>query len=72
MPQDEQAYFSDKQLAARYGVHRSTPWRWAVTGTGFPQPVNLMRGVTRWVAEEIYAWEKEKSEKNRGEPNAQP
>ena len=30
-------YLSDVQLAARYGVHRSTPWRWAKIDPQFRQ-----------------------------------
>ncbi|WP_191569512.1 helix-turn-helix transcriptional regulator [Paracoccus yeei] len=50
-------YLSDTQLAARYGVHRSTPWRWAKTDPGFPQPVALSPGCTRWKVSDIEAWE---------------
>lgn len=50
-------YLSDTQLAARYGVHRSTPWRWAKTDPSFPQPVALTPGCTRWKLSDIEAWE---------------
>lgn len=50
-------YLSDTQLAARYGVHRSTPWRWAKTDPDFPQPVALTPGCTRWKLSDIEAWE---------------
>ena len=54
-------YISDTQLAARYGVHRSTPWRWAKTDPAFPKPVNLMPGVTRWKLSEVEEWEAAKA-----------
>lgn len=50
-------YISDTQLAARYGVHRSTPWRWAKTAPAFPQPVKLSPQCSRWKLSEIEAWE---------------
>lgn len=50
-------YLSDTQLAARFGVHRSTPWRWVKTDPSFPKPVVLSPGCTRWSLEEIELWE---------------
>ena len=52
-----ETFISDTQLAARYGVHRSTPWRWAKTDTAFPQPVKLSPQCSRWKLSEIEAWE---------------
>jgi len=52
-----ETYISDTQLAARYGVHRSTPWRWAKTDPTFPQPVKLSPQCSRWKLSEIEAWE---------------
>lgn len=48
-------YLSDSQLAARYGVHRLTPWRWARDGSAFPKPHSLTPGCTRWKLSEIEA-----------------
>lgn len=50
-------YISDTQLAARYGVHRGTPWRWVKTIPAFPKPVILTPGVTRWKLSEVECWE---------------
>jgi prophage regulatory protein len=52
-----ETYLSDAQLAARYGVHRTTPWRWAKSANTFPKPVMLTPGCTRWKLSEIEAWE---------------
>lgn len=52
-----ETYISDTQLAARYGVHRSTPWRWAKTDPAFPQPVKLSPQCSRWKLSAIEAWE---------------
>lgn len=50
-------YLSDLQLSVRYGVHRTTPWRWAKSNQTFPKPVMLTPGCTRWKLSEIEAWE---------------
>lgn len=54
-------FLSDTQIAARYGVHRSTPWRWSKTDPTFPQPVILTPGCTRWKLSELEAWEAAKA-----------
>lgn len=51
-------YVSDKHLAARYGVTRPTIWRWVRENKGFPRPVSLSPGCTRWRVAEIEAWER--------------
>lgn len=52
-----ETYLSDTNLAARYGVHRATPWRWAKTDETFPKPVKLSPQCSRWKLSEIEAWE---------------
>lgn len=47
-----QRYASDAQLAERYGVSRSTIWRWTAAGH-LPPPVQLSPGTTRWELDEI-------------------
>lgn len=59
----QEVYITDAQIAARYGVHRATPWRWAKTDPLFPRPLNLTAGCTRWKLSEIEAWELSKSSK---------
>lgn len=54
-------YLSDTQLASRYGVHRSTPWRWVKTDPHFPKPVGLTKGCTRWKLADLEAWELQKA-----------
>lgn len=49
-------YLTDKQVAARFGVDKSTIWRWAERGT-FPKPVKLSPGCTRWRLHDVEAWE---------------
>lgn len=54
-------YSSDKSLADRYKVSRSTIWRWAQAGR-LPQPVKLSPGCSRWRSSDIAAWEAKRVE----------
>ena len=56
-----EVFLSDIDLAARYGVHRSTPWRWVSTVPDFPKPTSLSPGCTRWKLSEVEAWEARRS-----------
>ena len=55
----DERFLTDKQVAARYGVHHITPWTWARKGA-FPQPVKLTSRCTRWRLSDVLAWEGEK------------
>lgn len=50
-------YLSDRDLAHRFSVSRSTIWRWAASRPGFPDPVRLSPGCSRWRLSEIELWE---------------
>ncbi|MER9856266.1 MULTISPECIES: AlpA family phage regulatory protein [unclassified Mesorhizobium] len=50
-------YISDTQAAERFGVDRTTIWRWARTNPTFPNPVKVSAGATRWRIADIEAWE---------------
>lgn len=54
-------FYSDQQLATRYGVVRSTIWRWSRAGR-FPSPVHLSPGCTRWRADDVHAWEQKSAQ----------
>lgn len=45
-------YISAGQLAERYGIDKSTVWRWAQRQI-LPAPVKLSEQCTRWKLEEI-------------------
>jgi predicted DNA-binding transcriptional regulator AlpA len=45
-------YLSVRQMAARYGVHPATIWRWTQTGR-VPRPVRLTSQTTRWVKDQV-------------------
>lgn len=40
-------YLSDVAVATRYGIGRSTLWRWVAEGA-FPKPVKVGPRATRW------------------------
>lgn len=49
-------YLTDKQVAQRYGVHRTTVWRWVRSGS-FPAPKPISDGCKRWADNDIAAHE---------------
>ena len=55
--ESQPVYLSVTQLAERFGVNKSTVWRWSQTDTTFPSPVKLGAQVTRWEFSEIKTWE---------------
>ena len=56
-------YLRDTDLAERYGIHRTTVWRWVSKGL-LPRPVQLTAGCTRWKLPEVEAHDSER-EKER-------
>ena len=56
-----EAYLTDLQLGTRFGVHRATIWRWTKGRNGFPMPVALSPGCSRWRQSEIETWERAKA-----------
>ena len=55
-------FLSDKDLAARYSIHRLTPWAWVKAGK-FPKSIKI-NGSTRWKLSDVEAWEaKQEQEK---------
>lgn len=51
-------YLAAARVAARYDVHPKTPWRWVNTKPGFPKPVTLTPGCTRWKLADLESWER--------------
>ena len=49
-------YLRDEDVAKRFGVARSTIWRWVKQGL-FPQPYRLGPSTTRWQEKDILAFE---------------
>jgi len=54
---DPVAFLSERVVAARYGVHRSTIWRWVRSNPKFPKPVKLARGTSRWCLSDLLMFE---------------
>lgn len=52
-----ETYVDARQIGARYQVHHLTPRRWP----GFPKPIHLSPGCTRWRLSDIEAWEAAKA-----------
>lgn len=50
-------FLSVKDVASRLRVSVPTVWRWSSERVGFPKPVRLGPGVTRWALAEIEAFE---------------
>ncbi len=49
-------YFTDKQVAERFGVACETIWRWRDKGD-FPKSYKLGPNMTRWRLSEVEEWE---------------
>lgn len=60
MREPERPYLSDVAVAARYDVSRPTIWRWAKLTPGFPQPVKVSSGTTRWRLEDLQRYDLER------------
>ena len=55
-------YVTDRDIAARFGVARTTAWDWTKNDPTFPKPVRLSERCTRWRLDEIEAWEASRRE----------
>jgi prophage regulatory protein len=60
-PAPQVVYLSVRQLAARYGVHSATIWRWAQTGR-LPPPKRLTSQTTRWRKDEVEEYDAQHEE----------
>lgn len=50
-------YLSDRDVARRYSVSRPTIWRWVKDKVGFPSPIKIGKGTTRWHIEDLKVYE---------------
>ena len=50
-------YLSDRAVAQRYGVSRPTIWRWVKVLKGFPAPIKVSEGTTRWALGDLEAFD---------------
>ncbi len=44
----DQRYLSDRQVGERFNVSRKTIWKWVKQREGFPAPLRVSPGTTRW------------------------
>ncbi|WP_417743780.1 helix-turn-helix transcriptional regulator [Salipiger sp.] len=51
-------FLKDSEVAERYSISRPTVWRWAKSRPGFPQPIPLAEGTTRWAIADLEAFER--------------
>ena len=58
-------YLTDEDLASRYGVARTSIWRWANEGH-FPRPIKLAPSTTRWRSDEVAEWEARRARRAAG------
>ncbi len=57
-------FLSDKQVAERYSISRPSVWRWVKSVDGFPAPIQLGVGTTRWALEDLEAYERSLSKQS--------
>ena len=50
-------YLSVKAVAQRYAVSTPTIWRWTARLAGFPKPVKVSLGTTRWKLIDLQAYD---------------
>jgi len=62
LSQPGQIYFSDKQVADRFGITRVTVWRWRKNDPTFPAPIQLSPGCVRFRLADLEEWEAAKAE----------
>jgi predicted DNA-binding transcriptional regulator AlpA len=50
-------FLTDIAVAKRYSVSRPTIWRWVKSLDGFPGPIKISAGTTRWSVADLEAWD---------------
>ncbi|GGE28443.1 transcriptional regulator, AlpA family [Gemmobacter megaterium] len=59
-------FLSVDEVAQRYGASKPTIWRWAKDAqNGFPAPVRLGSGTTRWELRDLIAFEQQRKAASR-------
>lgn len=60
----EPVFLTERQVAARYGVHQNTVRNWVASGR-IVQPLTLSPGCVRWRLADIEEWENDKAAKSK-------
>ena len=58
-------FLRDVAVAERYGVSRQTVWRWVKHLDGFPNPIHLSPGTSRWRLSELLQFEAGRLEQSK-------
>ncbi len=56
-PAEAEQLLTDNDVAALFKVSKQTIWRWIKTSEGFPKPLKVEKGSTRWRLSEVVAYE---------------
>lgn len=65
-PSGAPLFLSVEEVAQRYGASKPTIWRWAKDAqNGFPAPVRLGSGTTRWELRDLLAFEQQRKAASR-------
>lgn len=62
----EERFLPDREVAKRYGVARQTVWRWVKAVPGFPTPVEISPGTTRWRLSELIQFDEARPRMSSG------
>ena len=65
--QEKSQYISDKSVAKRYEIGRSTVWAWLAVRR-LPQPYKLTPQTTRWLVADLDAFDEQN---HRGRPGGE-
>lgn len=58
LPPRASRFLSVVEVAKRYGVNKSTVWRWVSADKNFPEPIKLSKGTSRWGEHQLLDYEK--------------
>ena len=56
---EQKVYFTDREVAARYGVSRPTIWRWLRAGH-LPRPETIGPNTKRWKLAALDEWDEQR------------
>jgi predicted DNA-binding transcriptional regulator AlpA len=56
-PAKAEQLLTDNEVAALFKVSKQTIWRWIKTSEGFPKPLKVEKGSTRWRLSEVVEYE---------------
>lgn len=59
MSTQEKLYFTDREVAARYGVSRPTVWRW-LRMRHLPPPESIGPNTKRWKLATLEGWDEQR------------